>query len=50
MLATDLRTAACLLIAALNPPETVILNGLEHLERGYESLVEQLLMFGFQLE
>ncbi|MCD8525384.1 MAG: hypothetical protein LRY67_06625 [Gammaproteobacteria bacterium] len=50
LLATDLRTAACLLIAALNPPETVILNGLEHLERGYESLVEQLLMFGFQLE
>ncbi len=50
LLATDLRSAACLLITALNPPETVILNGLEHLERGYESLIEQLLTFGFQLE
>lgn len=48
--ATDLRAGACLVIAALISSNTTILNNIEHIERGYENLVERLRGVGAEIE
>lgn len=48
--ATDLRAGACLVIAGLLASNTTILNNIEHIERGYENLVERLREVGAEIE
>lgn len=48
--ATDLRAGACLVIAGLISSNTTILNNIEHIERGYENLVERLRAVGAEIE
>lgn len=45
----DLRSAAVLLIAALKTPQKSRLFNVEHLQRGYEDLVGNLLMLNAQI-
>ncbi|MBP8820230.1 MAG: UDP-N-acetylglucosamine 1-carboxyvinyltransferase, partial [Syntrophomonadaceae bacterium] len=40
--ATDLRAGAALLIAALTARGTSIISNSEHIDRGYENIVERL--------
>ncbi len=48
--ATDLRAGACLVIAGLISSNTTILNNIEHIERGYENLVERLQAVGAEIK
>lgn len=48
--ATDLRAGACLVIAGLISSNTTVLNNIEHIERGYENLVERLHVVGADIE
>lgn len=48
--ATDLRAGACLVIAGLISSNTTVLNNIEHIERGYENLVERLHAVGADIE
>lgn len=48
--ATDLRAGACLVIAGLISSNTTVLNNIEHIERGYENLVERLQAVGAEIE
>ncbi len=48
--ATDLRAGASLVIAGLMAEGTTRLTGVEHIERGYENIVEKLRDLGAQIE
>ncbi|CCQ95003.1 UDP-N-acetylglucosamine 1-carboxyvinyltransferase [[Clostridium] ultunense Esp] len=48
--ATDLRAGASLVIAGLMAEGTTRLTGVEHIERGYENMVEKLRDLGAQIE
>lgn len=48
--ATDLRAGAALVIAGLVASNTTILNNIEHIERGYENLVQRLQAIGADIE
>ena len=50
MEASDLRAAAALVIAGLAAEGVTEITGLEHLERGYERLVEKLRGLGARIE
>jgi UDP-N-acetylglucosamine 1-carboxyvinyltransferase len=43
---TDIRAAAALLIAALAARGESILSGLDHLDRGYDGMIEKLVACG----
>jgi UDP-N-acetylglucosamine 1-carboxyvinyltransferase len=46
---TDVRAAAALLIAGLGAEGTTTLDGLEHLDRGYDRIVDKLTACGAAL-
>jgi UDP-N-acetylglucosamine 1-carboxyvinyltransferase len=48
--ASDLRAGAALIVAALGADGESTITGLEHLDRGYDSLVEKLRTLGAQVE
>ena len=48
--ATDLRAGASLLIAGLSAEGETRLNGLHHIDRGYDRLVERLASLGMELK
>jgi UDP-N-acetylglucosamine 1-carboxyvinyltransferase len=43
---TDVRAAAALVIAGLNASGETILDGLDHLDRGYDRMAEKLAAVG----
>jgi UDP-N-acetylglucosamine 1-carboxyvinyltransferase len=43
---TDVRAAAALVIAALGAAGETVLDGLDHLDRGYDRIVEKLIACG----
>lgn len=47
--ATDLRAGAALLIAGLNARGTTVISDSEHIDRGYENIVEKLNALGAQI-
>lgn len=47
--ATDLRAGAALLIAGLNARGTTVISDSEHIDRGYENIVEKLNSLGAQI-
>ncbi|NLW91868.1 MAG: UDP-N-acetylglucosamine 1-carboxyvinyltransferase [Syntrophomonadaceae bacterium] len=47
--ATDLRAGAALLIAGLNARGTTVISDSEHIDRGYEKIVEKLNALGAQI-
>ena len=46
---TDIRAAAALLIAALAARGESVLSGLDHLDRGYDSMIDKLIACGADL-
>jgi UDP-N-acetylglucosamine 1-carboxyvinyltransferase len=50
VLATDLRASAALVLAALAAEGKTTIQGLQHLDRGYEKLEEKLRQLGAKLE
>ena len=48
--ATDLRAGACMVIAALLADGETVINNVEHILRGYESIVEKLRQVGAKIE
>ncbi len=46
----DLRSGACVTIAALTAPGESVINGVEYIERGYEKLAERLWSLGANIE
>ena len=46
----DLRATAVLLIAAAARNDISIIHGIEHLERGYENFIEQLIRIGIDIQ
>lgn len=48
--ATDLRAAAVLLIAALNRREDTIIDGIEHLIRGYNDILDTIINMNARIE
>jgi len=50
VLATDLRASAALVLAALAAKGKTTIQGLHHLDRGYEQLEVKLLSLGAKLE
>ncbi|MBU2542232.1 UDP-N-acetylglucosamine 1-carboxyvinyltransferase [Patescibacteria group bacterium] len=48
--ATDLRAGASLVLAGLVGENTTVINEIQHIERGYENLVERLLSVGAEIQ
>ncbi len=49
VMATDLRASACLVLAGLAARGTTLVQGLEHLDRGYEKMDEKLAALGARI-
>jgi UDP-N-acetylglucosamine 1-carboxyvinyltransferase len=47
--ATDIRAAAALVLAGLGARGETILDGLDHLDRGYDRMAEKLLACGAEV-
>jgi UDP-N-acetylglucosamine 1-carboxyvinyltransferase len=45
----DLRAGATLVLAALSAPETSVISGVEHVDRGYEQIESKLVALGAQI-
>ncbi|MGH2456693.1 MAG: UDP-N-acetylglucosamine 1-carboxyvinyltransferase, partial [Candidatus Limnocylindria bacterium] len=45
----DLRAGATLVLAALAAPETSVISGVEHVDRGYEQIEAKLVALGAQI-
>ena len=50
VMASDLRAAACLVLAGLVAEGHTVIEGLHHMDRGYEFLEEKLLKLGAEIE
>ena len=50
VLATDLRASACLVLAGLVAGGETVIEGLNHLDRGYERMEEKLRSVGARVE
>ena len=47
---TDIRTGASLIIAALQADGESLITGIEHIERGYENIVDLLSSVGSEIQ
>jgi UDP-N-acetylglucosamine 1-carboxyvinyltransferase len=45
----DLRAGATLVLAALTAPETSVISGVQHVDRGYEQIESKLVALGAQI-
>ena len=48
--ATDLRAGAALVVGGLAAENTTVIEGIEHLDRGYERLENRLSMLGAKIQ